>query len=83
MNFKFYKLRINDLIILFSCLQVYVAAIRNRKLELPEDPMELYEINMDKEAAIETEFLPHRDIFRLILKFVTNSLYIHIYQHLI
>jgi peptide/histidine transporter 3/4 len=45
--------------------QVYVAAIRNRNLPLPEDPTELYEIEQDKEAAAEEiEFLPHRDIFR-------------------
>ncbi|KAJ0017564.1 hypothetical protein Pint_10169 [Pistacia integerrima] len=47
---------------IIEILQVYVAAIRNRKLQFPEDPMELYEIK-DKEAAIKTEFLPHRDIF--------------------
>ena len=46
--------------------QVYVAAVRNRKLELPKDPEELYEINRDKEAETEAEFLPHRDVFRLI-----------------
>ncbi|KAL5774149.1 hypothetical protein ACOSP7_011706 [Xanthoceras sorbifolium] len=49
-------------------IQVYVAAIRNRKLQLPEDPMELYELNKDKEAAIDTEFQPHRDIFRYLDK---------------
>ncbi|KAM7524924.1 hypothetical protein LguiA_014826 [Lonicera macranthoides] len=49
-------------------LQVYVAAIRNRKLQLPEDSAELYEINRDKEAAIETEFLPHRDNFKFLDK---------------
>ncbi|KAJ0080773.1 hypothetical protein Patl1_10333 [Pistacia atlantica] len=46
---------------------VYVAAILNRKLQLPEDPTELYEIE-GKEAAIETEFLPHRDIYRCLDK---------------
>lgn len=45
-------------------MQVYVAAIRNRNLILPEDAAELYEINMDKEAALEVEFLPHREVFR-------------------
>ncbi|KAJ7947207.1 protein NRT1/ PTR FAMILY 4.5-like [Quillaja saponaria] len=49
-------------------LQVYVAAIRNRDLHLPEDPADLYEIGKDKEAAIEIEFLPHRDIFRFLDK---------------
>ncbi|KAK7303025.1 hypothetical protein RJT34_13924 [Clitoria ternatea] len=49
-------------------IQVYVAAIRNRNLPLPEDPAELYEIEQDKEAAEEIEFLPHRDIFRFLDK---------------
>ncbi|XP_011009674.1 PREDICTED: protein NRT1/ PTR FAMILY 4.5-like [Populus euphratica] len=49
-------------------LQVYVAAFRNRKLQLPEDPLDLYEINKDKEAAIEAEFLPHRDTLRFLDK---------------
>lgn len=44
--------------------QVYVAAFRNRNLRLPENPEELYEIHMDKEVAMEVEYLPHRDIFR-------------------
>ncbi|KAL5577060.1 hypothetical protein UlMin_018759 [Ulmus minor] len=48
--------------------QVYVAAIRNRKFSLPEDPAELYEINKDKEAALKLEFLPHRDVFRFLDK---------------
>ncbi|KAK7412505.1 hypothetical protein VNO78_03969 [Psophocarpus tetragonolobus] len=47
-------------------IQVYVAAIRNRNLPLPEDPAELYEIEKDNEAAEEIEFLPHRDIFRFL-----------------
>lgn len=49
-------------------LQVYVAAFRNRKLQLPEDPLDLYEINKDKEAAIEAESLPHRDTLRFLDK---------------
>ncbi|KAI5331420.1 hypothetical protein L3X38_021977 [Prunus dulcis] len=49
-------------------IQVYVAAIRNRNLSLPEDPADLYEINKDKEAALEEEFLPHRSIFRFLDK---------------
>ncbi|KAK0578406.1 hypothetical protein LWI29_009877 [Acer saccharum] len=48
---------------IIEVIQVYVAAIRNRKLQLPEDPMELYELNKDEEAAIDSEFQPHRDIF--------------------
>jgi len=43
---------------------VYVVAIRNRNLHLPEDPIELYEIDKDTEAAVEAEFLPHTDVFR-------------------
>ena len=41
-----------------------VAAIRNRNLQLPENPLELYEIDKDKEAALEDDFLPHRDVYR-------------------
>jgi peptide/histidine transporter 3/4 len=44
--------------------KVYIAAIRNRNLPHPADSDELYEIEPDKEAAMEMEFLPHRDIFR-------------------
>ncbi|RWR96256.1 LOW QUALITY PROTEIN: Proton-dependent oligopeptide transporter family [Cinnamomum micranthum f. kanehirae] len=49
-------------------IQVYIAAIRNRKLQLPENPEELYEIHRDKEANMEIEYLPHRDIFRFLDK---------------
>ncbi|KAL4563398.1 hypothetical protein LXL04_027439 [Taraxacum kok-saghyz] len=49
-------------------IQVYVAAIRNCNLKLPEDPSELYEIAMDKEAGIHEEFLPHRDVYRWLDK---------------
>lgn len=44
--------------------KVYVAAIRNRRLQLPHDTDELYEVSQDKEAAKETEFLPHTNAFR-------------------
>lgn len=57
---------------------MYVAAIRNRKLSLPENPEDLYEINRDKEAAVEEEFLPHRDILRFFnyfSDFSTNFIY--------
>ncbi|XWS12456.1 hypothetical protein CRYUN_Cryun37aG0090200 [Craigia yunnanensis] len=47
---------------------VYVAAIRNRNLQLPENPLELYEIDKDKEAALEDDFLPHRDVYRFLDK---------------
>ncbi|QHN96682.1 Protein NRT1/ PTR FAMILY 6 [Arachis hypogaea] len=50
---------------LLEIVQVYVAAIRNRRLTLPEDPAELYVIEQDREATLETEFLPHRDIYSL------------------
>ncbi|RVW21327.1 MACPF domain-containing protein CAD1 [Vitis vinifera] len=49
-------------------IQVLVASFRNRKLPLPDDPAELYEIDKDKEAATEAEFLPHRDIYRFLDK---------------
>ncbi|KAD7117857.1 hypothetical protein E3N88_05125 [Mikania micrantha] len=48
-------------------IQVYVASIRNRQLQLPEDPSELHEIPMDKEAAFHQEFLPHRDVYSFIM----------------
>ncbi|XP_071715136.1 protein NRT1/ PTR FAMILY 4.6-like [Rutidosis leptorrhynchoides] len=49
-------------------LQVYVAAIRNRNLQLPKDPSELYENPKDNEAALHQEFLPHRDTYRWLDK---------------
>ncbi|XP_004486281.2 protein NRT1/ PTR FAMILY 4.5-like [Cicer arietinum] len=58
---------------LIEIMQVYVAAIRNRNLPLPEDPADLYEIEQDKEAAMEIEFLPHRDIFRFLDRAAINS----------
>ncbi|KAK8472567.1 hypothetical protein PHAVU_002G242900 [Phaseolus vulgaris] len=48
--------------------QVYVAAIRNRNLPLPPNPNELYEIDKDKEAAVEIECQPHTDIYRFLDK---------------
>ncbi|KAF7138028.1 hypothetical protein RHSIM_Rhsim07G0156900 [Rhododendron simsii] len=53
---------------LIEIIQVYVVAFCNRNLHLPEDPEELYEINRDKEAAIEAEFLPHRDVYKFLDK---------------
>ncbi|CAI8590945.1 unnamed protein product [Vicia faba] len=58
---------------LIEIIQVYVAAIRNRNLPLPEDPTELYEIEQDKEADVEIEFLPHRDIFRFLDRAAIHS----------
>ncbi|XP_022714576.1 protein NRT1/ PTR FAMILY 4.5-like [Durio zibethinus] len=49
-------------------LKVFVAAIRNRNLQLPENPRELYEIDKDNEAALEDDFLPHRDVYRFLDK---------------
>ncbi|KAJ0589571.1 putative proton-dependent oligopeptide transporter family, MFS transporter superfamily [Helianthus annuus] len=54
-------------------LQVYVAAIRNRKLQLPEDPSELYEIPIDKEAELQQEYLPHREVYRWLDKAAIQS----------
>ncbi|KAH0469312.1 hypothetical protein IEQ34_002544 [Dendrobium chrysotoxum] len=49
--------------------QVLVAAMRNRKLKLPDDPSELYEIEKETTQPDEgIEFLPHRDIFRSLDK---------------
>ncbi|KAK4361623.1 hypothetical protein RND71_020575 [Anisodus tanguticus] len=48
--------------------QVYVAAIRNRNLKLPEDPDDLYEIDEDKEAALQAEFLHHTDTYKFLDK---------------
>ncbi|XP_062180726.1 protein NRT1/ PTR FAMILY 4.5-like [Phragmites australis] len=45
---------------LLEIFQVYVAAFRNRSLELPENPDELYEISRSK-ASPDTEFVAHRD----------------------
>ncbi|XP_050370551.1 protein NRT1/ PTR FAMILY 4.6-like [Argentina anserina] len=53
---------------IIEIIQVYVAAIRNRNLTLPSDPSDLYEIDADKEASIEEEFLPHRPIFGFLDK---------------
>ncbi|TKY60088.1 NRT1/ PTR FAMILY 4.3 [Spatholobus suberectus] len=53
---------------IIEIIQVYVAAIRKRNLPLPADPIELYEIEQDKEAAVGIEYQPHRDIFRFLDK---------------
>lgn len=45
-------------------MQVYVAAVRNRKLKHPDNDGLLYEINKDKEEALDQEFLPHTKVFR-------------------
>ncbi|WVZ23941.1 hypothetical protein V8G54_002485 [Vigna mungo] len=53
---------------IIQIIQVYIAAISNRNLPLPEDPMELYEIEQDKEAGMEVEYQPHTDTFRFLDK---------------
>lgn len=58
LSFFFFSLR---------CFQVYVAAIRNRNMKLPENPDELYEISKSK-APPDTDFMAHRDKpFRLLI----------------
>ncbi|KAK6264556.1 hypothetical protein SCA6_019990 [Theobroma cacao] len=54
--------------VIVEIIQVYVAAIRNRNLQLPENPLELYEIDKDKEAAVEADLLPHRNVYRFLDK---------------
>jgi peptide/histidine transporter 3/4 len=49
-------------------VQVFVAAFRNRNLRHPASAIELYEINKDKEAAIDHEYLPHGNTFRFLDK---------------
>ncbi|KAI3844068.1 hypothetical protein MKW92_043897 [Papaver armeniacum] len=49
-------------------IQVYVASVRNRRLKLPGDSDDLYEIDRDKEAGVHIEFLPHRDNLRFLDK---------------
>ncbi|KAJ0796923.1 putative proton-dependent oligopeptide transporter family, MFS transporter superfamily [Helianthus annuus] len=54
-------------------VQVYVAAIRNRKLPLPDDPSELHEIPMECETTLHQEFLPHRNVYRWLDKAAIQS----------
>ncbi|KAF8029402.1 hypothetical protein BT93_E1952 [Corymbia citriodora subsp. variegata] len=53
---------------IIEIIQVPVAAISKRDLQLPEDPTELYELDKDGEAALEAELLPHTDNFRFLDK---------------
>lgn len=53
---------------IIKIIQVYVAAISKRDLQLPKDPKELYELDKDGEAALEAEFLPHTESFRFLDK---------------
>ncbi|XVE69990.1 hypothetical protein DITRI_Ditri10aG0035800 [Diplodiscus trichospermus] len=50
---------------LLRILQVFVVAIRNRKLPLPEMADELHEIH-DNEAGVPNEILPRTDQFRFL-----------------
>ncbi|KAL0352926.1 UNVERIFIED_CONTAM: MACPF domain-containing protein CAD1 [Sesamum angustifolium] len=59
---------INGSSALTEILQVYVAAIRNRKLRLPQDSNQLYEINPESEGANQAEFLSHTSAFRFLDK---------------
>ncbi|XP_038715109.1 protein NRT1/ PTR FAMILY 4.5-like [Tripterygium wilfordii] len=59
---------------LIRILQVFVAAIRNRKLPIPEKAEELHEIH-DKEADLQSEILERTDQFRFLDRaaIVSNS----------
>ncbi|XP_073061658.1 protein NRT1/ PTR FAMILY 4.5-like [Primulina eburnea] len=59
---------INGKSALTEIVQVYVAAIRNRKLKLPDDSKDLYEINQDSESGIQSEALTHTNAFRFLDK---------------
>ncbi|XWS19759.1 hypothetical protein CRYUN_Cryun31cG0044600 [Craigia yunnanensis] len=63
-----YRIHVQGTSVIVEIIQVYVAAIRNRNLQLPENPLELYEIGKDTEAALEDDFLPHRDVYRFLDK---------------
>ncbi|XVE88277.1 hypothetical protein DITRI_Ditri19aG0056700 [Diplodiscus trichospermus] len=64
-GWSLYRIRVvQGTSVIVEIIQVYVAAIRKRNLQLPENPLELYEIDKDKEAALEDDFLPHRDVYR-------------------
>lgn len=49
-------------------IQVYVASIKKRKLELPKNSEDLYEFTYDKESALEHEFIPHSNAYRFLDK---------------
>ncbi|XP_051128669.1 protein NRT1/ PTR FAMILY 4.6-like isoform X2 [Andrographis paniculata] len=53
---------------LTEIVQVFVAAIRNRKLQLPVNSKELFEIKEGTVASPDVEFLPHTDDFRFLDK---------------
>ncbi|XP_062093299.1 protein NRT1/ PTR FAMILY 4.5-like [Humulus lupulus] len=65
-TYRFQTIQANNAMV--QIIQVYVAAVRNRNLSLSEDPSDLYEINQDKEAALEADFLPHTNAFRCLDK---------------
>lgn len=54
-------------------LQVYVAAFRNRKLALPQNANDLYELDKEKESNRDLEFIPRGDTFRFLEKAAIRS----------
>ncbi|KAI9120920.1 hypothetical protein K1719_007953 [Acacia pycnantha] len=68
-GFPLYRLQIvRGTSAIIDIIQVFVVAFRNINQPLPELPAQLYELQRDKEAASETEFLPHTDIYRFLDK---------------
>lgn len=59
---------------LHSCIQVFVAAVKNRKLPLPESTEELHEIHRKDE---DDEVLERTDQFKYVYSFPFQQL-IHI-----
>lgn len=58
-------------------MQVFVVALRNRNLRLPENEHELHEIQ-DKEARYHTEILQKTEQFKYVNTFYSFSSYIYI-----
>ncbi|XP_019231318.1 PREDICTED: protein NRT1/ PTR FAMILY 4.5-like isoform X2 [Nicotiana attenuata] len=63
----FYRLQVPGESPLTRILQVIKVAIRNRKLQLPENPEELYEINVKESDSSEPK-IAHTDQFRYLDK---------------
>ncbi|KAL5981732.1 hypothetical protein ACLOJK_015795 [Asimina triloba] len=66
----FYRGRLPGQAPIIRVLQVLVAAVKNRKLPLPEDSNELYEVHEkdEREASVIHERISHSDQFRLLDK---------------
>ncbi|KAH9733783.1 hypothetical protein KPL71_017134 [Citrus sinensis] len=64
---RLYRIQQPDESPLVRVAQVLVVAIKNRKLSLPDNPEELYEIN-EKERASTWERIPHASQFRCLDK---------------